>query len=216
MAAAIEAGLRPDRIFLLAGDGPGHRIADRGDLRASTVTARVLSRIGTTESPQSPIAVLPIPESPPPSGGRVLTAWGVSDPGNVGTLVRVAAAFGYGFMAGPGTSDLWSPKVLRAGSGAHFRTPVAVAADMEAIRDGGRTVVATVARGGAAPGALPPDAALVIGSEAHGLPPEVVEGADLRITIPMRAGTESLNAAAAGAIVAFLGAGDLGTNLPAR
>lgn len=74
-------------------------------------------------------------------------------------------------------------------------------------------VVATVARGGVVPGPLPEDVAILVGNEARGLPEDVVAAADLRVTIPTSGLVESLNAAVAGAIVAFLGAASLGTNL---
>ncbi len=84
---------------------------------------------------------------------------------------------------------------------------------MEELRRGSRTIVATVARGGEAPGPIPENAAVLIGSEAHGLPDELVASADVTITVPMSPSVESLNAAVAGAIVAYLGTIDPATNL---
>ena len=72
-------------------------------------------------------------------------------------------------------------------------------------------MVATVARGGSKPGALPAAAAILVGNEARGLPDEVVAEADIMVTIPTSGSVESLNAAMAGAIVAYLGAAKPGT-----
>ena len=166
--------------------------------------------MSSTREAQSPVAVIPIPAGEVPPGGRVIVVWGLGDPGNFGTLIRSAAAFGFGVLVGPGSADVWSPKVLRAAAGAHFRTPIGIASDLAAVRAGGRLIVATVPRGGEPPGRLPGAAAVLVGSEPHGLPGDIVAAADLRVTIPMAAGTESLNAAVAGAIVAYLGGIDRG------
>jgi TrmH family RNA methyltransferase len=169
------------------------------------VSDDVLRKLSTTRQPQSPVAVLEIPEPVLPEDGHLLAAWGLGDPGNTGTLLRTAAAFELGFAAGPGTADLWSPKVLRSAMGGHWRARCGIAADLEDLRGSGRVLAATVVAGGVPPAALGDagDVALLIGEEAAGLAPEVVAAADLAVTIPMRGGTESLNAAAAGAILAY-------------
>ena len=123
---------------------------------------------------------------------------------NVGTLIRCAAAFGLGFAAGPETADPWAPKVLRAAAGGHFRTGVARVGGLAELRTGGRRLAATVARGGMPPAALAAGSvAVLVGDEARGLPAGVVAACDFSLTIPMPGGAESLNAAVAGAIVAY-------------
>ena len=206
VAAALAAGVRPTRVFLGLDDEAGRKLIEGTRCEVRLVEVKTLERLGTTDSPQSPIAVVPIPDNPPHPGGRVIVAWGVSDPGNCGTLIRVAAAFGFGYLAGPESADSWSPKVLRSAAGAHFSVGIGTADTIEEVRDGGRTVVATVVQGGAVPGPLPAAVAVLVGSEAHGLPESVVAAADGRVTIPTTGAVESLNAAMAGAIVAFLGA----------
>jgi len=195
---ALIAGFPLETVFTLEGD-----VADYGEARVVTVTHQVVARIATTTTPQAPIAVAVIPESVIPKSGDLLVAWGVGDPGNVGTLIRTAAAFGFGFVCGPGTADPWSPKVVRAAAGASFRTAIGSAATIEELRAGGRRVLAAVASGGDPPVRGPEAIALLVGSEAHGLADDVVEAADLRVTIPMVAGSESLNAAVAGSILAY-------------
>ena len=196
---AIAAGVVPETIFAL--DEDASRWASSG-AEVLSVTPEVLEKIATTETPQSPVAVVAIPDAALPAAGSVLVAWGVSDPGNAGTLIRTAAAFGFAYAAGPDTADTWSPKVLRAGAGAHFRAPIV---QIESLDDlAGRTPVATVPTGGVAPRDLPQgDLAILVGDEANGLPAAVIDGAELQVTIPMPGGTESLNAAVAGAIVAY-------------
>jgi TrmH family RNA methyltransferase len=110
-----------------------------------------------------------------------------------------------GFARGPGTADPWAPKVLRAAAGGHFRTRLGELADADALREVARPVIATVVSGGEHPSALAgtADSALLVGEEAAGLPADLVALADRSVTIPMPGGTESLNAAVAGAIVAY-------------
>jgi len=203
---AIALGVAVRSLFGLPDDDHARTLAAAAGVEYSAVTPEVLVKMSTTATPQGPVAVVEIPTTPVEPGGRVMVAWGVGDPGNCGSLIRTAAAFSHGYLAGPGAVDTWAPKVLRAAAGGHFRTPVGDAPDLEVARDGGRVLVATVASGGRPPGLLPPDVAILVGSEPHGLPPEVVAAADLTVTIPMAAGAESLNAAVAGAIVAFVGA----------
>jgi RNA methyltransferase, TrmH family len=205
---ALAAGVSVERVFALAGDAASAGAARRCGAELALVEERVLRRLATTEHPQSPVAVMVIPGGRPVPPGDVLVAWGVGDPGNVGSLIRTAAAFGLGFGAGPGTADPWAPKVLRAAAGGHFRAGVTRVETLDALRSGGRRLVATAVRGGRPPTILPPGpVALLVGDEARGLPSEVTAACDLVVTIAMPGGTESLNAAVAGAIVAYEVAG---------
>lgn len=201
VAEAIHAGADLEEIFVLDGDLPPEGWP--GDI--TTVTMPVLERLAGTSTPRGPIAVMAVPSVSLDPSHRALVAWGVGDPGNVGTMIRTAAAFGYAFVAGPHTADPWSPKVLRSGAGGHFHTPVGMVEDLAGL--GGMTLVATVPRDGELPGPVGGGEAVLIGSEAHGLPPEVVAACDRLVTIPMSDETESLNAAVAAGIVAYLGTG---------
>jgi 23S rRNA (guanosine2251-2'-O)-methyltransferase len=101
-----------------------------------------------------------------------------------------------------GTADPWSSKALRAGAGGHFR--VAVTRLGEGAWHGERTTVATVVSGGVAPSELPAGPyAVLIGDESSGLPQPVVQECDVRLTIPMPGGAESLNAAVTAGIVVY-------------
>jgi TrmH family RNA methyltransferase len=208
LAEALAAGIRVECVFALAGDAVSAEAARGCGADLVVIDERGLRRLATTGHPQSPVAVMVIPPEAPPADGHLLVAWGVSDPGNVGALIRSAAAFGMGFAAGPGTADPWAPKVLRSSAGGHFRAGAARVGSVDELRGGGRLLVATVAREGMAPASLPAvPLAIVVGEEARGLPPEVVRACDLAVTIPMPGGTESLNAGVAGAILAYEVAG---------
>lgn len=125
--------------------------------------------------------------------------WHVSDPGNVGTLLRTADAFGAFVALSAGCGDLTSSKSLRASVGAVFRVPTA---DFD---DAPGPLVALVARGGTALGAaeLPERVTLVLGSEREGVPQEVLGRCDAAVTIPVSGEAESLNVAVAGAIALY-------------
>ena len=163
------------------------------------VTQAVLDRLAPTEHPRGPVAVVAIPEPEDP-GPRVVVLDGLADPGNAGTVVRTAAAFGVGVAATPGTVDLWSPKVLRAAAGAHFRTNIGPVDAADYV------TIATVPTGGLDPRDVHPGPtwALLVGEEAAGLPDDVVAAADHRVTIPMPGGIESLNAAVSAAIMLYV------------
>lgn len=172
---------------------------------AVEVTGEVLGRLSTTATPNRVIVVARRPIHTPRPGTDLAVLWDISEPGNVGALIRSAAAFGLGVLVGgPAAADPWSPKALRAGAGGHFHTRVQVESEvsLELIHADGFASVATVPRGGDLPVRGADPVALLIGSEAHGLPSEVVAAASLRWTIPTR-GVESLNAAVAGSIAMY-------------
>ena len=134
----------------------------------------------------------------------------VQDPGNVGSMIRTAAAAGVEqVILSPRCAFAWAPKVLRAAQGAHFLTAIVedvdVAAWAASFKDAHGRVVATLAAGGTSlyRTDLRERIAIAIGSEGQGLSQELVTIADRRITIPMAMGSESINAAAAAAIVLF-------------
>jgi RNA methyltransferase, TrmH family len=131
----------------------------------------------------------------------------VQDPGNVGSILRSAAAAGVAqVFLSPQCAFAWSPKVLRAGQGAHFHLEIYEDVDLAAWARGyrGRTI-ATVAAGAAALYAadLNGPVALAVGNEGAGLSTALRRAASLAVTIPMPGRFESLNAAAAAAICLF-------------
>lgn len=207
----LEEGIGADAeiqtVFVCEGDETAFERAADAQLNVLWVTETVMKRLADTRHPRGPVAVMVIPADQETVDRSLMVAWGVGDPGNAGTLIRSAAAFGLGYLAGPGTADPWSPKVLRAGAGSHFRTTIGRAADLstDLLRRRGFTLVASVVKGGNPPERLAGvgQAALLIGDEGSGLPAGVVNAADITVTIPMPGHTESLNAAVAGSLLAY-------------
>ena len=173
------------------------------------VPPAILDKISETVSPQSILAVVPIPELPLPSAaGLSLILDGVQDPGNTGALLRTAAAAGADqVLFAPGCVDPFNGKVLRAAMGAHFRVPIRVLLHWDAVW-------AALPTGqplylGSAEGSILYDevdwsepSALALGSEARGASSQMRERAET-VAVPMAAATESLNVAAAGAVILF-------------
>jgi TrmH family RNA methyltransferase len=174
------------------------------------VPETVFCDVSTLPAAIGVMAVVATPHAAPPAPARLhLLLEDLQDPGNVGTMLRTAAAAGVDqVLLSTHCAFAWSPKVLRAGQGAHFLTTIVEDVDLvawaRAFRPRGR-VVATVAHDGAdlyrTSFSLP--LAIAIGNEGAGLSPALVHVADMRVTIPMPGGAESLNAAAAAAVVLF-------------
>jgi TrmH family RNA methyltransferase len=200
----VGGGLDPEVVFALDGDGPTQDLCIARDIEMVTVDDRALARLAGTKTPRGPVSVIRIPDDHMLGDASVLVAWGVADPGNVGSMIRTAAAFGWGFAYSEGTADPWSPKVLRAGAGGHFRCGISRLTTIHALDGLGFTIVASVVAGGTDPRDLEPGRfAVVVGEEAHGLPGPVVDGADQIVTIPMPGGSESLNASIAAALLIY-------------
>ncbi len=165
----------------------------------------VFKAISDAESPQGVAAEIPIPSVR--REGAWLFLEGVQDAGNVGAIVRSAAAFGAGaVILDRGCADPWSPKVLRAGMGGHFLLQVLQVDALESTLESfpGR-LLCTVARGGEPLRRVDLSGKLgwIFGNEARGVSPEVVSLAPTRVTIPLAAGSESLNVAATAAICLY-------------
>jgi TrmH family RNA methyltransferase len=178
------------------------------------VSFKVMQAASDTQTPQGVLAALKIQPLPlPPSLDFALIADEVRDPGNLGTILRTSAAAGAGAVCLPaGTVDVYSPKVVRAGMGAHFRLPI-LAGEWQEIRaalDGAAPepgLQVYLAQAGAGQPYTQADfrrpLALVIGGEAWGAGGEARDLADKRIHIPMPGKVESLNAAVAAAVLLF-------------
>ena len=207
VADASAAGL-VDEVFVEEGvelvldtDRPVHR-----------VRAGVLDKVGDAVTSQGVLAVARTPEAAVDSlaGDRpVLFLAGVADPGNAGTLVRVAEAAGCGGVVFPdGSVDPWSPKVVRASAGSVLRVPVVTGGDPVELLSGlaaSRPVVGTRAVDAAPYRAadLAQGSVVVLGSEAHGIGPELGALVATWVRIPMEGGAESLNVGVSGALLAF-------------
>ncbi len=145
-----------------------------------------------------------------PAPALVLAATGLQDPGNAGAIIRSAAAAGAGgVVLDESSADPWSWKALRASMGSAFHVPVlrsrGIGSLIQEWRAAGLRIVATVPRGGTPMHNVDftPPMVLLLGGEGAGLPDELVKSADVRVSIPMRAGIESLNAAVAAAVLLY-------------
>jgi RNA methyltransferase, TrmH family len=167
-----------------------------------------------TESPQGVLAIATIPlrtwDDVPPAGPlRVLVLDAVQDPGNVGTMLRTAAALGAAAtVAMPGTVDLWNAKVVRSAMGAHFTHPAFATSwqDLDAWRQASRASLwGADARGQAleaSPANVPSRLALVVGNEGGGLTDEARGRIERPVALPI-ADVESLNVAVAAGILLY-------------
>jgi TrmH family RNA methyltransferase len=191
MAAADAAGWTP-----LA-----RLVAEDSGLEGEAVKPHLLGQISQLGSGTRALGVYGQRWASAPTGPLCLALWGVNDPGNVGTALRSALAFGAGTVAlGPGTADPYGPKAVRASMGAVFEVPVTRVRDVSELP--GRRI-ALAAGAGVPLSALEPggDVTLVIGAEREGLPRAVVSACDEVAHIPIA--SESLNAAMAATVALY-------------
>ncbi|MGD9712045.1 MAG: TrmH family RNA methyltransferase [Thermomicrobiales bacterium] len=207
---ALETGARP-QLVLVSTDFDSTDIASSLDSSRQTrrIVPALLAKLTDTISPQGVVAVFPFPEPPTPGTSPELTlvADSVSDPGNLGTLLRSAAAAGSNrVLLTPGTVDPFNSKVVRSAMGAHFRVPIArfdpdfdeyPATDVQIVLLSGEAQTAYDQVDLTGP------IWIVVGSEARGAGERLREAATQIVSIPMSLGTESLNAAVAGSILLF-------------
>lgn len=210
MREVVTAGMAPRAIFatddwLGSNEGRG-LMAKLGT--AVPVTAEIMAAMSDTETPPGVLAVLPIAPRPWPGAPTLLLILdAIANPGNLGTILRVASASGVdGVLLGPGCVDAYNPKVARGSMGALLRLPVRAAGwDEIGQTAAGLDVWLAAARDGVAYTAVAwrRPAALIIGGEAHGAGAAAERLATGHVTIPMQDETESLNAALAAGIILF-------------
>jgi TrmH family RNA methyltransferase len=172
------------------------------------VTPDLMRSMCETDTPQGMVAVLPMPRLPaPPVPHLVLFLDGVSDPGNLGTILRASAAAGADeVVLLPGCVDPFNPKALRSGMGAHFRVPLAIKTWAQVADDYADLPLYVADAQGDQPYFAVDwtrPAGLVIGGEARGAAPDAYAIARSAISIPMENASESLNAAVAAAVILF-------------
>lgn len=167
----------------------------------------VLQAVSPSRTPQGVVFCTPIPAPlpSPPKTGRYLLLEGLQDPGNVGSILRTAEAFGLsGVYLAPGCADPYGSKALRAGMGAQFRLPVGFC-EATLLLGGKIPVLATAARENtrSVESISGQDFIVMLGNEGNGLPESLLNAADGLIGIPMPGGAESLGVAAAAAIICY-------------
>lgn len=168
----------------------------------------VLNSASDTENSQGIMAVFPIDPLPlPDQKDLVLIVDEMRDPGNLGTLMRSSLAAGVDLLLlSPGTVDLYSPKVIRSGMGAHFRLPTISTSwdEIFELTEGLVLYLADMNQGKSCWEAdLTGPLGIILGGEAHGPGEDARKTAQQMIHIPMNSHSESLNAAAAGAVLLF-------------
>ncbi len=183
----------------------GYRVRN---IPCEPVLPEVLEAASDTKNPQGVVAVFPLLSLPMPTAPSLLVIIdSLGDPGNLGTLMRTSlAACADGMLISPGSVDPFSPKVLRAAMGAHFNLPFRVASwtEIELATQGMATLLADLDSGASLWSSdLTGPVGIILGSEAHGPSEEARSLSNQTIHIPMNSTVESLNAAAAGAVILF-------------
>ena len=208
-ADALEAGYAPQQLFLTTAARAKYSTSslERAAQQVFEVTQGVAEKLADTQSPQGVFGVFERKEIPVSlqSGGRYLALENVQDPGNLGAAARTALALGLDGLLVSGGCDVCHPKALRASMGALLRLPVMQTDDLPSVlrtcglpcwaavpdRDAVSVLACEFSGGGV----------IAIGSEGDGLTSEAIGACGQKITIPMPGGAESLNAAAAAAIL---------------
>ena len=202
-APSLEASPRGRRLLEMIEAGAWIHVME-SDARFRSLAA--------TESPQGVLAVARMAPASlsafdPPKEAAVLVLDRVSDPGNMGTLLRTAHALGVVWVVAlPGSADPWNPKTVRATAGSIFWLPVSLEPWEEVViwlRRYNFAIFGADPAGEVAARSrnVPSRLALVVGSEASGLATEVAADCDSRVAIELRGGVESLNVAVAGALL---------------
>jgi TrmH family RNA methyltransferase len=212
VADAVTSGVQPDAVFFTdAASAPVHDLIahlSAAGIDCLRVTDALMIDMADTETPQGILGIFPWPDLPiPPAPGLVVVADGWRDPGNLGTVIRTAAAAGVELLAlPPGTVDPYNPKTLRAGMGAQFRVPVH-ALDWPELtaRFPDHALYLADAAGDVSFHAVDwrRPALLVVGGEAHGVSAAAHALPHTTISIPMAPGAESLNAAVAASLLIY-------------
>lgn len=203
---------------VLIRDGYRGDLAERCARKWDTVTTApaLFDRLADTKTSQGIMAIVRKPvfssedfiHKGEPGNFVVLDR--LQDPGNIGTIIRTAVGAGYSLViAMKGTADIFSPKVVRAAAGSLFRMPVAFMDSEEELlrftRAAGKKLTATCLDGGLTyyEADLSQDIALVIGNEGGGVSENLMQNAQLKVSIPMRGYIESLNASVAAALIMY-------------
>ncbi|MBO4384538.1 MAG: RNA methyltransferase [Clostridia bacterium] len=207
---ALASGVAPASIFVSEKRPDiAARLAEAG-AAFETVSEGVMASVSDTDTPQGLIASVRTPDTTPPEeypAGLVVALDRVQDPGNLGTILRTADAFdAAGLLLSEGCADPWSPKAARSAMGSAYHIPVwqgELTDELKKLKAQGFFAVCGHLKGREALPELPEKRVLIIGNEANGVSDEASEGAYL-YRLPMKGRAESLNAAAAAAVLIYL------------
>ena len=215
---ALRAGLRIDCVF--AAEGSERLLEAMGlpaEIEVLVMAKELLDSALTTEAPQAIAALVEPPDwswahllgTPEMTATLLVVLAGVQDPGNLGTILRSAEAFGAdGVLSLPGTVSAWNPKAVRASAGSVFRLPLLAASEAESLlhlRKAGVKIWTTAVHGAQPVNlvGLTGPVALLIGNEGNGVPADLAAKADGALTIPCPGPVESLNAAVAASVLLY-------------
>jgi TrmH family RNA methyltransferase len=212
LAAYLAAGGRPRAVVVSESGEARQEIAglvDRAGVAPVRVSDALMRWMADVQSPSGLFVEIAMPASAGdfPGARHAVFLDGIQDAGNVGAILRSAAAFGaQAVVLGPGCADAWSPKVLRAGMGGHFALRIDevpdLAAALRAFR--GRLVCADAGQG-APPASIDLSGPLgwILGAEGRGVSADAAACASLRVRVPLAKGIESLNVGAAAAVLLY-------------
>jgi TrmH family RNA methyltransferase len=214
---ALRAGLHVPCVFIAQeAHDPLEGLVLPDETEVLLVPRALLNACLDTEAPQPVAALVEMPDwtwahvvRHQKSAPLLVVLAGIQDPGNLGTILRSAEAFGAdGVVSLPGTVSCWNQKAVRASAGSVFRLPL-IASPVEEcfhrLRDAGVTILTTALQGATAADAanLAGPVALVIGNEGNGVPADIAALASGAITIPCPGPVESLNASVAAGVLLY-------------
>ncbi len=198
----VDNGVTPVSVIAHQSDRATIDICSRSQIPLTLASEHVVHAAGGTVTTPGPVAIIDIPAAATLQRSNTLVLVDISDPGNVGTMIRTAAAFGWDVAYAGATADPWAPKTIRAATGAHVYTRlVPLPQDLAPIQETDLAIVASIVKDGDRPARSTDPVALLIGSEAHGLPDWALGPDVTSVSIDMPGGVESLNAAIAAGIL---------------
>ena len=213
LEAYLATGAAPQEILVtpaaLEKDEIARLVERSTPARVTLLSEALFDALSGVQAPSGVIACVKTPpgRKVPPTAPLVLALENIQDPGNVGTLLRSAAAAGAEHVVlSPTCAFAWSPKVLRAGMGAHFALNIVEGVDLEAFLDtyrGTSVALSLEADASLYDADLKGPVVILVGNEGAGLSSSLVARASKRVRIPMSGRMESLNAGVAGSLCLF-------------
>jgi len=208
VAEALHAGLEPMTLIVSESGLKKNEVRKLvGEREPVVLGDHIFGIVADAETPPGIAAEFELSGVTTRENGTTLFLEGIQDPGNVGAILRSAAAFGAGEVVLDGAcADPWSPKVLRAGMGGHFRLGLRQVADLsKALAEFAGTTLCTVSSGGIPLDELKVQGRIgwIFGAEGTGVSEALARRAAMKVTIAMAPGSESLNVAAAAAICLY-------------
>lgn len=216
VSALIESGITIEKLYVTEKNIPliqdlNIKIKDMNNvtkqITPTIVDDAVLSKISFTQSPSGIIAVFNTPQEMSPKNiENSIILSGIQDPGNLGTLIRTAVATGFEQIFFVDTCEIWNPKVVQASAGTIglLKLHNVKWAELQKIK-GKKEFCALVVNNGKPEKDINfKDVAIVVGSEAHGIPENQLKDCKEKLTLKMQSDVESLNAAVAGSIAMYL------------